>query len=73
MENIEISVPQGSILAPLLFKIFVRDLFLILDNTYLASYADDNTPYTINQNADSETKSLGELSFLLLRSFKENI
>ena len=46
--------------------------FLFLDNTYLASYADENTPYTINQNTDSVTKSLEELSIPLLSWFKEN-
>ena len=48
------------------------DLFLIFDNTDFASYADDNTSYTINQNTDSVTKSLNELSILLLSWFKEN-
>ena len=71
-QNIETGVPQGSTLGPLLFNIFVCDLFLILDNTYFASYADDNTHYTINQNTDSVTKSLEELSITPLSWFKEN-
>ena len=71
-QNIETGVPQGSILGPFLFNIFVCDLFLILDNTYFASYADDNTPYTVNKNTDSVTKSLEELSIQLLSWFKEN-
>ena len=36
---------QGSILGPLHFNIFISDLFLILNNIEIASYADDNTPY----------------------------
>ena len=58
----------------MLFNIFVYDLFLILDNTYIASYADDNTPYpyTSNQNTDSMTKLLEELYISLLGWFKEN-
>ena len=71
-QNIETGVLQGSILGPLLFNIFVCNLFLILDNTYFASYADDNTSYTINQNTDTVTKSLEELSIPLLSWFKEN-
>ena len=47
-------------------------MFLILDNTHFASFADDNTPYIINQNKDSVTKSLEGLSIPLLSWFKEN-
>ena len=71
-QNTETGVPEGSILGPFLYIIFICDLFLILDNTYFASSADGNTPYTINQNTDSVTKSLEEPSIPLLSWFKEN-
>ena len=71
-QNIETGVAQGSILWPLLFNNFVCDLLLILDNNYFASYADDNTPCTINQNTDSVTKSLDKLYISLLSWFKGN-
>ena len=39
-------VPQGSILGPLLFKMFVCDLFDFMDdNVNIGSYADDTIPY----------------------------
>ena len=44
-EEILFRVPQGFILEPLLFNIFISDYFLILNNIEIASYADDNTPY----------------------------
>ena len=36
-------IPQGSILGPLLFNIFVNDMFNFVDKWSLYNYADDNS------------------------------
>ena len=43
-------VPQGSVLQPILFIMFIADLFFINNDTDFASYADDTTPYVCGQN-----------------------
>ena len=38
-------VPQGSILGPLLFNLFINDMFYFLKESKLANYADDTSTY----------------------------
>ena len=44
--------PEESILGPLLFYIFLWDLFLTIEGNYFTNYVDDNSPYVIGNNAE---------------------
>ena len=57
-ENITSGVPQGSILGPLLFLIFINDLPLYTNNVFTDLYADDTTLYYIDKSEKCIEKQL---------------
>ena len=52
-------VPQGSILGPILFNIFLNNLFLCLENTDLHNFADDNAITAVCDQLPDLIKLLG--------------
>ena len=71
-EEILFGVPQGSILGPLLFNIFLCDLFFIMNEIDFASYADDNTPYVVGNNIEDVIIKLQNASLTLFQWFYDN-
>ena len=52
--NILHGVPQGSILGPIIFTVFLYDLSLFKPDIDLVSYADDNTPFAMGSSSELE-------------------
>ena len=72
-EEIIAGVPKGSILGPLLFNIFINDIFCFEDKSYLSNYADDNVLYAFGSNMtkvkDKLSQDLPKLSEWFTKKF----
>ena len=70
--EIKHGIPQGSILGPLLFNIFINDLFFVIEKSDICNFADDNTLYSCGANLKTVLKNLEHDASKHLHWFKIN-
>ena len=71
-KDIDYGVPQGSILGPLLFNIYLSDLFYFHEDLDIASYADDTTIFTAKEK-ESAINTLEASSLPLFTWLNNNL
>ena len=70
--KLKYGVPQGSILGPLLFNLFMNDIFYFIKESKLANYADDTTTYTSKDGIFPMLHALKSETSIVLDWFKIN-
>ena len=59
-------VPQGFILDPLLFSIYLNDLFYLVESTNICNFEDDTTFYACAKDLNSLINRLEQDSYLAI-------
>ena len=70
--TLKYGVPQGSILGPLLFNLFMNDIFYFMKESNLANYADDTSTYVCKDGIFPFLHALKSETTTVLNWFKIN-
>jgi len=70
--DINDGVPQGSILGPLLFNIYMRDMFYFLGEENVLNYADDTTPFASGESWEQVGDVLAQKAAIIFEWLKNN-
>ena len=65
-------MPQESVLGPLLFNIYLNNLFYLAESTNVCNFADDTTFYACDKDLNSLINRLEHDGYLAIEWFENN-